>query len=120
MKNVPETTPEDDGAPEGSPRHRDLDPLLHKQLRFTIVAAEAEVSVESLLNYSRGSVILLPDMHPDRMRLEIEGVPLASGQAVTVDSRLALRLEVFRSLKEFIAELGEREIADENPPDSRP
>ncbi|MGE3165802.1 MAG: FliM/FliN family flagellar motor C-terminal domain-containing protein [Planctomycetota bacterium] len=66
--------------------------LLEQLLETRAILGERSVSVEALQNYSLGSIIVLPDVDPRRLRLEVAGLTVAHGETVRVGGRLGLRI----------------------------
>lgn len=81
--------------------------LLSARLGVSVLLAERDLSVERLVNYSVGSVIVLEDVDPSRLVLQVEGHPIARGTVVKlVDGRLGLRLDEVLAPRELLERLG--------------
>lgn len=76
--------------------------ILERMLETQAILAEREVSVEALQSYSLGSIIVLPDVDPRRLRLELGGVVIAHGETVRVGDRLGLRITEVLPPREII------------------
>lgn len=79
--------------------------LLERELPWTIQFAQKEVSLETLQNYSLGSLIVLKDVDPECLQLSIDGTPIAEGAVVRVGDKLALRLDRVLANREKIEAL---------------
>ena len=76
--------------------------MLDAKVACTVVLAEKVISLETLLHYSVGSVIVLPGVDRDRLRLEVSGTEVARGTTVMVGSGLGIRLNEVRPAPEFL------------------
>ena len=85
-----------------SPRKK-LTTLLESKLPFSVVFWERKVSLETLLGYSVGSVIVLSGV--ERPRLEVAGAEVGEGTPVTVGDALALRLDKVRSPESYLKKI---------------
>ena len=95
--------------------HR-LAELLDLPIRVRVLIGEREVPIPTLLDYDQGSLLELGVRAGDALRLEANGVLLGTGTAVTVEGRLALRLDEVRAPREVLPEFFSRgEASDEKP-----
>ena len=76
--------------------------LLDSKIPFSVVLAEKEIALETLLQYSVGSVIVLKDARKDRLRLEVAGTEVGQGTTVTVGEALGLRLNEVHPPKNYL------------------
>ncbi len=79
-----------------------LDEFLNSELPIRVMLAEKEIPASHLLKYTRESVILLPEVDSAKLRLELAGVEIATGEVVRVERRLALRIHHVLSAREIL------------------
>ncbi len=79
-----------------------LQKLLASKHPYSVVLAEKQMTLQTLLQYSVGSVIVFSEVEADRLRFEVSGNEVARGTAVTLSSELALQLNEVRPPRDYI------------------
>ena len=87
------------------PDREALHELLEQKFPVSAALATREISLESLLRYTVGSVIVLGKASSDHLSLEVNGCEVARGAAVTLNGRFAIRLQEVQDPRETIEKI---------------
>ena len=84
---------------------RSPEELLAASVNVSVTLSSQDLSLDSLLACTPGSVILLGGVNPRDLELRVGGTLVGRGAVVQVGDRLALRLDAVRPAREVLGDI---------------